>query len=84
MRIFYRAARVRLVAFHIGGKWYLTATRGTKLSEFQRKHAAKIGTQSAKPWQLVFASRRKRKRFLRKIRARIDWAAMWWWYIGRR
>ncbi|MGK2953261.1 MAG: hypothetical protein ACSLEZ_12860 [Thiobacillus sp.] len=84
MRLFYKAASVRLVAFHTSGRWYLTATRRTKFSEFQRRHAAKVGTLASKPWQLVFATRRKRTRFLRRIRARVDWAAVWWWYIGRR
>jgi hypothetical protein len=83
MRIFYRAGRVRMVSFAASGRYYITAIQHTRFTEYQRAHAAPVGTLTRQPWQLTFASRRKRKRFLRKIGATIDWVHMWWWYIGR-
>jgi hypothetical protein len=85
MRIFYKAGKTRLVAFTASGKWYVTAICKTSLSEHQRNWAARIGTSgTCKPYQLTFATKRKRNRFLRKIGAKVDWCKIWWWYIGRR
>ena len=82
MRKFYKAGKVRLVCFVLFGKYYVTAIKKTRFDDYQRQRAASIGTVGASDRQIVFATARKRSRFLRKIRAKIDWVMMWWWYIG--
>ena len=72
-----------MVSIKSSGKYYVRTIRKTIFTEHQREHAAKVGTiGTCQPWQMTFASGRKRRRFLRKIRATIDWVQMWWWYIG--